>query len=130
MGFKDLIKNAAGAAFPAFGDLNQYIPYHSIGIVEYSPSAADLQIEDGGNDYMVYAIRSNYDRKYIDNESIMPIDQKVFVKGKDLEFTPKINDTLEMDDVIWQVISVRVDSADAVWELQVRPTDEGTIDVI
>jgi len=129
MGLKDVIQTAVVSAFTAVDDLAETIPYHSIGIVDYDPNAG-TNIEKGGYDYEIDAIKLEFEADKIDNEIILPTDYRILLKGKDIEFTPKPEDTLEIDNVVYRVLNQTADPAKATWDLHVRPFYEDSISTI
>lgn len=129
MGLKETIQNAVSSAFVALDDLAAYVPYHSIGVINYDPNAG-TNIEEGGYDYQVWAIKLEYEIDKIDGEVILPTDYKVMLKGEDIPFTPKPEDTIEIENIVYRVINPIADPAKATWTLQVRPFYEATITAI
>jgi len=129
MGLKDTVQDAIASAFVALDDMAQYIPYHSIGIIEYEPNSGD-NTEEGGTDYQVWAIPLEYSLYEVDGEVIKPEDKKIILKGDGIQFTPKNEDTLELDSVVYRIVNVKSDPAKATWTVQGRPYHEDTITTI
>lgn len=129
MGLKATIQKAVSKVYPALDDVVTNVAYHSIGLSGYDP-VAGTQVEEGGEDYEVDILVEDYDIRYIDNRDILPTDKKVMIAGYELDFTPKPHDTLDIDSVVWEVITVTTDPAEATWTLQVRIGHEGSIDSV
>ena len=126
MGLKGKIQKSISKIFPALDDMVENVAYHSAGLSGYDP-VASTQVEEGGEDYEVDILVSDYDIRYIDNRDILPTDKKAIISGYELEFTPKPHDTIDIDSMVWEVIHVSTDPAEAVWTLQIRIGHEGSI---
>lgn len=129
MGLMDTIQDAVASAFTALDDMAQYVSYHSIGIVHYEPNSGE-NIEEGGTDYQVWVVPLEYSLYEVDGEVIKPEDKKIMIKGDAIPFTPKNEDTLEIDSIVYRVVNVKTDPAKAAWTVQGRPYHEDTITAI
>lgn len=126
-GLKDIFQKAAQTAHAVFKDVAIKVDYHSIGTFTYDATAG-TNVESGGHDQKaVRFIFENYSTKEIDNEIILSTDQKASVPVLNLEMVPKPSDYLtkpltvdEEEGVVWNVVGVKTDPAEAAWELQVR----------
>jgi hypothetical protein len=119
-GLKEAFKNAAAAAFAAADDVKESVVLRSKASSNPTYNPTTDAVTDSYTDYTVNSIPSGYDTREINNQTILDTDEKVKILVADLSVTPKRNDLVVRDSVIWEVISVHKDPADAVWTLQIR----------
>lgn len=118
MGLKATIQSAVQSAFIAFGDIRTSVSYISKGTATYNPTTGAVTSTDVT--ITISGILADYEINEIDNEAIILTDRKIMIPTADLSVTPKIEDTITISSITWQVINVGVDPADAMWTLQLR----------
>jgi len=123
MGLAGTIQSAISSGMKAFDDIRKSCTYHSMGTLVVNP-ATDVTVETGGQNYSsVMIIFSSYKLAEIDDEVIKKEDKKALIPQIDYPFVPKDTDYILQGSVRWEVQSVRIDPADAMWVLQVRRSE-------
>lgn len=127
MGLKDVIRGAAVTAITAIGDLAKVesVTYKQLTEAEY-----DVALGETVSKRRVYLnitiTMMDFDRSLIDGENIRPTDQRVLIAANSITFVPEAGaDLFEFKNElnfleVWEVITVRLDTAGALFDLQAR----------
>lgn len=120
-GLKEAFKNAAAAAFAAAGDVKEEVTLRIKASSNPTYNPTTDSITDSYTDYTVNIIPSGYDSREINNQTILDTDEKAKILVDDIaNITPKRNDQVVRNSVVWEIVSTHKDPADAVWTLQIR----------
>ena len=132
-GLKEAFQQAAKAAFAAAGTIKEEVTLrcYSGKNSTYTPSTNTIS-----NPYRqhrnIQMIFTDYNIKEVDGQTVLATDIKAKCLVNDLDdipATPKMNDEIiriEYDsdknpsDVVWNIINLGKDAADAVWTFQIR----------
>ena len=121
MGLKNAFQKAAIAAFNAAGDIKTSITYRSKTNSNPSFNPSTGVITDPYTDYTdIKFIFLKYESREIDGKSILKNDMKGIIPVLNLTPTPKRDDQIILNSVLWNVIAYEKDPADALWEIQFR----------
>lgn len=120
MGLKEAFKAAAQTAFTAASNVKKTVTYRSKSSTNptYTPSSAT--VSDSYSEYSIQVICEDYNSREIDNQTVLSTDLKVLIPVDNVNFTPKINDTIVIDDIVWEIIGIHKDPADALYTFHSR----------
>lgn len=129
MGYSGLSKVFRKAAQTVFGAVKG-IPlsgtYYSV--QAYTVNATSQTVSSTPTQYSISRlIVAEFSAELVDGVNIMPEDRKILIPAADLSFTPKAQDYLTYVDRAGNtsrrqtVIKSKIDPAEALWTLQVRP---------
>lgn len=121
MGLKEIFQNAAVTAVTAFGNIGVSTNYASYASATYNASAG-TNVAAYTSVAGVTIIFTHFELKEVDGVNIHAEDKKALLpaKGVASTITPKAQDRIYEAGVMWQVVKVKTDPAEALWELQVR----------
>ncbi len=120
MGLREALQAAAGAAIKATGNIAVSTTYQAFVSTTYNASAGTQTVTrtTTGN---VNVIFDAFRLDQIDGAKIKPEDKLALVAQTQISgTTPGINDRISEGSTIWEVQSVKVDPAGALWTLHVR----------
>ena len=118
MSLKSALQNAAQSAFNSFGDLRETITFNSR---SQTYTVATGAIADDDTSTSTKAIVSAYtNEERISGAEILNEDLRVTFPAKGLTFTPETQDTITWSTSTYEIVSVELDSAQAMYNLQVR----------
>jgi len=120
MGLAEVIKKAAQTSLKVIGNAAVEATYHSLGTFTVTPATGDTVEIDGFDQEDVKMAFVKYKDSEIDNSSIIRTDRKILIAAEDLTATPKKNDYIDNDDIIWVIKDVEKDIVGALWILQGR----------
>jgi len=121
MGLRDALRNAAKAAVGAVGDVAVSTNYLSHGSTTYNASTgavtATFTTVAG-----VTLVFDEFRIVEIDGQAVKPNDKKALIPATSLgSVVPAAEDRIITNgSVVWEVVGVRTDPADALYELQIR----------
>tara|TARA_R110002020_G_scaffold21484_3_gene72985 strand:+ start:1112 stop:1477 length:366 start_codon:yes stop_codon:yes gene_type:complete len=119
MGLKTSIKNAAISGFNAVRDLQESTSYTPRTVGVYNPTTG--AVGDSGTAVTLKAVFDRFSEADKDSsDDILFEDYRMVFPNKDLTFTPKAQDTFTRNSEAYEVIGISIDSAEALWVLQVR----------
>ncbi len=127
MGLKDTIRKATVSGIAALGDLAKIeaVTYKQLEEADYSVAAGETATKR--RVYLNVTITMvDFERGVIDGQNIRPTDQRALIAGNSITFVPESGgDVLEFTNEqnkleVWEVINVRLDTAGALWDLQIR----------
>lgn len=129
-GLKEAFKKAAAAAFQAAGNVKETISYRSKQDDNPTFNPSTNVVSDP---YTLYenleVILTQYSVREVDGDSIQLTDLKCMLLCDDIEFIPKAHDVIvriethndgSSKDVVWEILTLQKDAADAVWTFQLR----------
>ena len=129
-GLKAAFKQAAAAAFNAAGNVKESVTIRS---KQQDNTAFNPTTNTVTDPYDIYEnidmILTNYMQQEVDGDSILTTDLKAMCLVDDLDFIPKMQDVVVREEVhndgsysyvVWEIIFVKKDAADAVWTFQLR----------
>lgn len=119
-GLQEAFKNAAAAAFAAAGDTKESVILRSKTNANPTYDPVTDTVSDAYTSYTVDSVPSGYNSHEADGQTVLITDEKIKILVDDLAVDPKMNDLLVRDSVVWEIINVHKDPANAVWTLQVR----------
>ena len=119
-GLQEAFRNAAAAAFAAVGDIKETAIFRSKTNANPVFNPTTDTISDAYSDYSVNIVPSGYNSKEADGHTVLITDEKAKILVDDLSVDPKRNDQLVRNSVVWEVVNIHKDPADAVWTLQIR----------
>ncbi len=120
MGLRDTFKNAAKSIVTAFGDVGVSTVYAQFSSATYNASAGSVG-ETFASTAGVIVIIETFTAAQIDGQNVQPNDKKVLIPAKNISgIVPKPADRVHVSTDVWNVVDVKVDPAEALWELQVR----------
>lgn len=120
MGLRETIQTAAQTAVAATGNIavsTNYLSFvsTSIDVSAGTPATTFTTVEGVMVIYDVFSIMQ------IDGQAIRPTDKKILVPNKNIPgISPSENDQVIDGSTIWEVVTVKTDPAEALWELQAR----------
>jgi hypothetical protein len=120
MGLQDTFKTAAQTIVAAAGDIAVSTVYEAISSTTYNASA--------GTNAAVYSsvagvsvIFDVFKLKQIDGDNIRAEDKMALIPAKSIStVTPSTDDRITQSGVVWRVLNVETDPAEALWTLHVR----------
>lgn len=122
MGLANVVQKAAVTAFKIIDNIPLTCTFTSKGTQVYDPSTGGYSSTD--TDYAGLSILfEDYSAEEItaSNGVILTTDQKASIPNLNLTPTPKITDVItDSNNQKWTVEGVRIDSARALWIMQVR----------
>jgi hypothetical protein len=120
MGLQETFQKAAQTAVTAFGDVGVSTNYESLASTTYNASSgvnATTYTTVGG----VTVIFDVFKLVQSDGTPVVSEDKKALIPQKSVStITPKTEDRIVVGGVIWHVVDVATDPAEALWELRVR----------
>jgi hypothetical protein len=119
-GLQEAFRNAAAAAFAAVGDIKEMAVFRSKTNSNPVFDPATDTISDAYSDQSVNIVPSGYDSREVDGQTVLITDEKAKILVADLTVDPKRNDQIVRNSVVWEVINIHKDPANAVWTLQIR----------
>lgn len=120
MGLRGAFGSVATAVVRAFGDVAVEAAYwsHASTVVDTSTGAATSIFATVPGVRMIVA---GFTAKEIDGQVIRKTDQKGLVPAPNLPgVRPKESDRLVIGSATWQVMGVKTDPAEALWQLHLR----------
>ena len=125
MGLAGQIQSAISSGFKAFDDIRKSCTYHSMGTISHDPSTSPpTEVETGGLDYTeTLIIFTSYKLQDVDGSNIDINDKKALIVKSDYDFVPKKTDYILDGTDRWDVESIKIDPAEAMWVLQIRKHD-------
>jgi hypothetical protein len=115
---KTAIQNAATAGFNSVKDLQADITYSTR---SESYSVATGTVTKTTTDVLLKAMFMDFtSQQRIQTGDILAEDYNVVFPAKDVAFTPTVQDTITKDSVDYEIITVDLDPAQALYSLQVR----------
>jgi hypothetical protein len=122
MGLRDVFKNAADTIFTAVGDIPEDVYYHFVGDAKYDASSGTMDRVDYR--LAVPMIFSNYTANEVNQEGVQPTDLKAMAQTSFFTKEPNANDFIKRIEnyasVTYEVVQVKTDPVEAVWEFQLR----------
>ena len=119
MGLRETFQKVAQTAIKAAGDVPIEVTYRSISDnPTYNPvTGAVTQYE------VSYKVNMLFDQNLSEDLKNIVINQNEklgYIAVNDLEPTPKIDDSIEINYVEWTVTDVYTDPADALWIIKIK----------
>jgi hypothetical protein len=127
MGLRDTVRNATVAGIAAIGDLAKVeaVTYKQLVDAEYNVALGET-VTNRSVYVNVTVTMMDFDRRLVDGVNIRPTDQRALIAGASIDFVPESGgDVMEFTNEqnrleIWEVIEVKVDTAGALYDMQVR----------
>ncbi len=120
MGLRETFQKAARTAIQAFGDVGVSSNYQSYSTATYNASAGTYT-PTYSTVAGVTIIFADFTIEEIDNVEIKANDKKALIAALDIStVTPAAEDLIIQGGKTWEVVSAKVDPADALWQIQVR----------
>lgn len=122
MGLRDAFQTVPVTIRKAFGDVPVEIDYAAFATAVYDPVAGST-VRSETVTSAVRAFFTDYSVRDTLSDTIQPNDRRVQIAAKDiLGVTPTPNDRLTRLSTgeVFEVVAVRTDPAEALWDLQVR----------
>jgi len=119
MGIKTVLQNIMPKIITVLGDLAFTGTYHSTGTLVYNP-ATGTKTETGGSNITITGVMSDYNQDEVDHQAVKITDKKFLIPSATLGVEPKMTDTITISSITYNVISKRVDPAEAMWVIQGR----------
>lgn len=88
--------------------------------VDLFTEAAGGTVVITGPYHKVDGILQNYNQAEYDNNTILFTDQRLMIPNNDISVTPKETDYILIDSVEWKLQRIKIDPAEAMWDLQLR----------
>lgn len=115
--------------FPQFGSIRKQVTYHSVDlVVDYHTDTGDFDQSPPVNQ-IVWGIfvsvqgGSSPDQAKVTDQVVQSKNKAILIPQLDLEVTPKLDD--ELTEVVagtsWRVVGVKIDPADGLWKLTLKP---------
>lgn len=122
MGIETVFQNAAVTAAAVFDGVFFNVVYTSKGLVTYD-AVTDTNTSTDTQETVKFMFDS-YTKQEVNNESILASDVKALIPQLNINAYPQIDDTIDKIEngvtIVYVVISIKIDPADALWELQIR----------
>lgn len=118
MSLKTAMQQAAKSAFKATSALHDEVTVN-IRSDTYSVATGAITSDDSSNTVKVLFTRYT-DKERLNNSEIMIEDYRVLFPAKGITFTPSPQDTLTKGSDDYEILSVSLDTAQAMYDLQVR----------
>jgi len=120
MSIRTLFQNAAVTAVRAFGDVAVSTNYEALSSATYNASsgAAVATRETVAGVSVIFDV---FKLREVDGVKVRPEDKRAYIPAKVLStVTPSVEDRIYQSGVYWNVVSVEIDPAGALYVLQVR----------
>lgn len=118
MSLKSALQNAAQSAFNSFGDLRETITFDSRSQTYTVATGAIAEDTTSTSTKAIVSAYTNEDRA--SGSQILSEDLRVAFPAKGISFTPEAQDTITWGTSTYEIILVELDSAQAMYNLQVR----------
>lgn len=122
MGIESVFQNAAVTVAAVFDGVFYNVTYTSKGTAVYD-AVTDITTSTDTPETAKFMF-DNYDKNEVNNETILSTDVKATIPQLNLTAYPKIDDKLDNIEngvtIVYDVIGIKTDPANALWELQLR----------
>lgn len=121
MGLREVARKAAQTAIQTTGDIAVSSNYLAFASTSYNASAGS-DTTTFSSTAGVKVIFAGFKTEQIDFSNVEPSDKRALIAAKDISgVTPSTQDQIKVNtSVTWEVQSVMIDPADALWILHVR----------
>ena len=117
MGLKETFQGVAATVFSAFGNIPTTVTY----VVKndtYVPGSGPTEDDTEYPDTEGFLL--NYEAEEVDNKAVFITDRRLIVEAQKIDFVPKMDDEVIINNQTWQVIGHYNDPTDAIWDIQLR----------
>lgn len=120
MGLASTVQNAVyNAINTTVGDLAQTVTFSKLSSPSYNVSTGSATATTTSHSVKV-VVQPFTEEELTSTDNISTEDLRVLLPKKELTFTPDIDDVITFNNLTYKIISVRLDPAQALFDIQMR----------
>lgn len=120
MGLSSTVQNAVyNAINTTVGDLAQTVTFSKLSSPSYNVSTGAATATTTSHSVKV-VVQPFTEEELTSTDNISTEDLRVLLPKKELTFTPDIDDVITFNNLTYKIISVRLDPAEALFDIQMR----------
>tara|TARA_X000001382_G_C3141537_1_gene169739 strand:+ start:667 stop:1035 length:369 start_codon:yes stop_codon:yes gene_type:complete len=120
MGLASTVQNAVyNAINTTVGDLAQTVTFSKLSSPSYNVSTGAATATTTSHSVKV-VVQPFTEEELTSTDNISTEDLRVLLPKKELTFTPEIDDVITFNNLTYKIISVRLDPAQALFDIQMR----------